>query len=421
MTSKVTKDSSLVRLEKLRRNWTEVVPRGEFWALVAAVFLFNFGMSVFFFLCNLFMLDLGFKERSLGVLASALALGSMVGTIPMGVVAQRFGVKRVLITCLLLMTVAFGARVVLYSYSAQNAFAFLDGVLLSGWVVSVAPAVACAVEERKRPIAFSVIFAVAVAAGSLGGLFGGNMPTWCHDAVFRHTGITLSVINGKRITLLMACVFTALTVWPISRLRNSVTVASLRWPGRPSPFLLRFLVGSAFWAAAVGAFNPFTNVFFVRYLGVPLTQLGDFFSIAQLVQAAGVLLMPIVLRRIGLISGIMAAQLATAATLVLLAMGHRTWHEEVFYCAFLAGQHMCDTPLQSLLMDRVDPQERSSAAAMYFLVVSIAQAAAAMTSGAAISRFDYSPVLFFIAMITGGAAFAFRVLCGVAPELAQNQ
>jgi hypothetical protein len=231
----------------------------------------------------------------------------------------------------------------------------------------------------------------------------------------------LSVINGKRITLLMACVFTALAAWPISRLRNGVTVPSLRWPGRPSPFLLKFLIGSAFWAAAVGAFNPFTNVFFVRYLGVPLTQLGDFFSVAQLVQAAAVLLMPIVLRRTGLISGIMAAQLATAAALALLAMGHRTWHEEVFYCAFLAGQHMCDPPLQSLLMDRVDPQQRSSSAAMYFLVISIVQAAVAMTSGAAIGRFNYPPVLFGIALITGAAAFAFRALCGSAPEPAQNQ
>jgi hypothetical protein len=72
-------------------------------------------------------------------------------------------------------------------------------------------------------------------------------------------------------------------------------------------------------------------------------------------------------------------------------------------------------------MDRVDPQQRSSSAAMYFLVISIVQAAAAMTSGAAIGRFNYPPVLFGIALITGAAAFAFRALCGSAPEPAQNQ
>jgi len=170
------KDSSRGDFDKPLRSWAEGVPRGEFWALAAAAFLFNFGMSVFFFLYNLLMLDMGFKERSLGILASALALGSTAATIPMGVVAQRFGVKRVLITCLLLMALAFGVRVVLFWYPAQIAFAFLDGVLLSGWVVSVAPAVANAVEERKRLTAFSVIFAVGVATGSLGGFFGGNIP-----------------------------------------------------------------------------------------------------------------------------------------------------------------------------------------------------------------------------------------------------
>ena len=421
MTSELTKDLSREGMEKLRRTWIEAVPLGEFWALVAAVFLFNFGMSVFFFLYNLFMLDLGFEERSLGVLASALALGSMVGTIPMGVVAQRFGVKRVLITCLLLMALAFGARVVLFWYPTQIAFAFLDGVLLSGWVVSVAPAVANAVEVRKRPVAFSVIFAVGVATGSLGGFIGGNMPGWCRSEVLRHTRMALSVIDGKRATLLMACIFTALAAWPISKLGAGPRMQSTEWPKRPSSFLLKFLLGSALWAAAVGAFNPFTNVFFVRYLGVPLTQLGDFFSIAQLVQAAAVLLMPLVLRKTGLISGIMAAQLATAATLVLLAVGHRTWHEEVFYCAFLAGQHMCEPALQSLLMNRVDEGERSSAAAMYFLVISVAQAGAAMVAGASIARFNYPPVLIGISIAAAAAALGFRTFCSPIHDVAPNQ
>jgi len=223
--------------------------------------------------------------------------------------------------------------------------------------------------------------------------------------------MTLSIATGEKITLFMACALTALAAWPISRLRNDVPVLAVGWPARPSPLLLKFLIGSALWAAAVGAFNPFTNVFFVHYLGVPITQLGNFFSFAQLVQAAAVLLMPFLLRRAGLISGVMAAQLATACALALLALGHRIWHEEVFYCAFLGGQHMCDPALQSLLMDRVDPAERSSAAAMYFLAISIAQAASATASGAAFERFSYPPVLTGIATATVAAAFGFRILC----------
>jgi predicted MFS family arabinose efflux permease len=399
------------RLARLRRWWTERAPEGEFWALVLAALLFNFGVSVFFFLYNLLMLDLGFRERSLGVLASAMALGSMAGTIPMGIIAQRFGLKRVLTVCLLLLAVGFGARVFLFWYPAQLAFAFFDGVMLCGWVVCISPAVANVVEEEKRPFAFSVLFAVAVATGSLGGAVGGNMPGWWQTFGAHWAGIAVSSVEAKRATLLVACALTALAAWPVTRLHGGAAAQFLRRLQRPSPFLLRFLLANACWAAAVGAFNPFTNVFFVRYLGVPTAHLGNFFSIAQLLQAGAVLLMPFVLRRTGLISGIVAAQFSAAAAVAMLAAGRGLLQEEVIYCCYMAAQHMCDPGLQSLLMDGVAPEERSGAAALNFLVISIAQAGAAAAAGAAFGRFGYPAVLVGIGMATAAAAVAFRILC----------
>jgi MFS family permease len=414
-------DRQTGKLARLSHWWKERAPHGEFWAIVIAALLFNFGMSVFFFLYNLFMLDLGFREQSLGVLASALALGSMAGTIPMGMVARRFGLKKVLIICLLLMAAAFGARVFLFWYPAQIAFAFFDGVMLCGWVVCLSPAVANAVEESKRPFAFSLLFAVAVATGSLGGFVGGNMPDWCQSLGAHYSGRVLSAVDAKRITLLVACVITGLAAWPISRLSSTARSQSPRWMQRPTPFLLRFLLASACWAAAVGAFNPFTNVFFVRYVGVATAHLGNFFSVSQLLQAGAVLLMPFVLQRMGLIPGIMAAQLATALAVGLLASGRGVLRAEVIYCVFMAAQHMCGPGIQSLLMDRVAPEERSGGAALNFLVISIAQAAAAALAGAAFARFGYPPVLVGIAVATFGAALAFRILCAQPRPSEQNQ
>jgi MFS family permease len=406
----VTDSQHVGTFSRLDRWWSERALSGEFWALVVAVVFFNLGVSVFFFLYNLLMLDLGFRERSLGVLASAMALGSMAGTLPMGIIARRSGLKKVLTVCLLVLAAAFAGRVFLSWYPAQIAFAFVDGVMLCGWVVCLSPAVADAVEERKRPFAFSVLFAAAVATGSLGGFVGGNMPGWCQRLGLHYAGLAVSVIESKRITMVAACALTALAVWPISRLRSNAQFPSARWIQRPSPFLVRFLVASACWAAAVGAFNPFTNVFFTRYLGVATAHLGDFFSVAQLLQAGAVLLMPFLLRKTGLISGIMAAQLATAAAVGLLAFGRDLLHEEIIYCVFMAAQHMCDPGFQSLLMDGVAAKERSGATALYFLVISIAQAAAAASAGAAFARFGYPPVLMGIAALVVGAAVGFRIL-----------
>ena len=386
--------------------WMRSKPRGEFWALAVATLFFNLGMSIFMFLYNLFMLDLGFREQSLGVLASAMALGSMVGTIPMGILARRLGTKKVLMTCLFLISLAFGVKVCLLWYPAQVAFSFLDGVMLCGWVVCLSPAVASVVEEPKRPFAFSVLFAVAVGSCSLGGFLGGHMPGWSQRLA------AVSVVEGKRITLLIACIITALGAWPITRLSSELRTQEVRWFHRPSPFLLRFLLSSACWGAAVGAFNPFTSVFFTRYLGVQTAQLGSFFSVAQFVQAGAVLLVPLMVRRAGLITGIMFAQFATAATLGLLAAGHGLLQIELIYCGFMAAQHMSEPAIQSLLMDRVTVGERSVAVAMNFLVVSVAQAGAAAVAGFAFARFGYPAVLPWVAGAVGLAAIIFRTLCG---------
>jgi MFS family permease len=409
--AQVTNSQPIGPLARLDRWWTEQVPRGEFWALVAATLFFNFGVSVFFFLYNIFMLGVGFREQSLGVLASAMALGSVVGTIPIGIVARRVGLKKVLTSCLLLMAAAFGARVFLFWFPGQVAFAFFDGVMLCGWVVCLSPAVANAVEEGKRPFAFSVLFAVAVATGSMGGFVGGNMPGWCQRLVLHYGGTAISVFEANRITLLVACASTALAAWPIARLGTDARSRTVSWIQRPTLFLLRFLLANACWAAALGAFNPFTNLFFVRYLGVPVAHLGDFFAVAQLLQAGAVLMMPIVLRRTGLIPGIVAAQLTTAAAIGLLAAGRGLLHEEVIYCVFMAAQHMCDPGIQSLLMDRVAAEDRSGAAAMNFFLISIAQAAAGGVAGTAFGKFGYPPVLVGIAVATVAAALGFRVLC----------
>ncbi|HWB31638.1 MAG TPA: MFS transporter [Acidobacteriaceae bacterium] len=385
-------------------------PGGQILPLLVAILLFNVGIAVFFFLYNLFMMELGYRERPLGVLAGAMALGSMAGTIPVGILAQKLGNKRILIACLLAVSFALGARLFLLWYPAQVAFAFLDGVMLCGWAICLSPSIASIAEKRRRPAAFSAAFAVAVVAGSVGGFLGGNMPDWFQGLGSRYLSLAVSGINSKRDTLLAACLLTALAAWPVSRLHEQSQPGSFEWIRRPSPFLVRFLLASSCWAAAVGAFNPFTNIFFVRYVGLGAAHLGNFFAVAQLLQAAAVLMMPLLVRRTGLVPGIALAQITTALAVGLLAAGHGVLTEEALYCVFMSAQHMCDPALQNLLMDGVPPGQRSGAASLNFLAVSIAQAIAATVAGAAYQRFGYPAVLMAIAGAVVAAAFGLWLL-----------
>jgi predicted MFS family arabinose efflux permease len=247
------------------------------------------------------------------------------------------------------------------------------------------------------------------------------LPGWVQHLAIRAFGLTISPVEGKRISLLTACGVVGLAALPISRLKGEGRTEGVSWLERPSPFLLRFLFASACWGAALGAFNPFSGVFFVRGWGVETARLGSFFSVAQLVQALALLFVPLILRWTRLIPGILVMQLTTAATLALLGIGRNLLQIQLIYCGFMAAQHMTEPAIQSLLMDRVKQKERSTATSMSYLVLSLAQAAAASMTGFAYVRFGYPIVLMVVAGGAAAAALIFRILCGPAHESVLEQ
>jgi len=391
------------------------VPAGEFWLLAAATLLFNCGISVFFFLYNLYLLDTGLGESAMGWLTSAMVIGSMVGTLPMGWLASRYGNQRVLSISLLLMGVAFASRVCLPGMVLQSGVAFLSGVLLCGWMVCLSPALAAVVPAGKRSTAFSMLYAFAIAAGSAGAVIGGSLPQHCQSLF---SALALSSGSAKRIMILVGCTFISLAAWPITKLSGQGTTNCVQWTHRPSPYLVRLLLAGACWSAAVGAFNPFAGVYLTRCLAFSLPRLGVFFSIAQVVQAVAVLLFaPWIMRRLGTMSAILAMQLATGIAMLGMALERGTLPIETLYCAFMIAQQMSQPGMQVLLMDHSPKDARSQMAAMNYLGVALAQAAAAAMAGHALEHFSYPTVLVGVAAAILLAALSFRALCSTAPQV----
>jgi predicted MFS family arabinose efflux permease len=176
-----------------------------------------------------------------------------------------------------------------------------------------------------------------------------------------------------------------------------------------SRFLLRFLVPFALWHLATGAFNPFNNVYFAR-LRFSIQQIGTIFSASQLVQLVAVLLAPIVIRRFGLVNGIVWMMIATSAGLGMLAAEPPGLFAALAYSAYMAFQWMSEPGLNTLLMNNVKEGERSGASAMNFLVAFGAQAIAAFGAGRLIEDSGYAPVLFGAALLALVASVLFRGL-----------
>lgn len=386
---------------EMTRKWLANAPRGQFWFFFTASLFFSFGFSVFFFLFNLYLLGFGFTERTLGLIGGLMAMGGIVGTIPAGICAERFGLRMTLIGGLGLTVFFSLLRIFILAGPAQLALAFLAGMTLCSWAVCLSPAVAALTRDHQRPFAFSLMFSSGIGVGALGALVAGRLPGLLPR---------LAAIEAKRATLELACGVAALAIVPLSRVSVRSAVAHVRPSWSIHPFLLRFLPAMAIWALVTGAFPPFANVYFVHHLGVSLQTMGSIFSLSQLVQFLAVLCAPLLFRRTGLVKGVFITQIATGAALAGLGMIHGGIHAAWMYAVYMALQCMNEPGIYSLLMDRIPLPERNRASAFTFFVSSGSQAIASAIVGEAIVRFGYSSVLFGIAGLAVVAAILFAGL-----------
>jgi MFS family permease len=399
-------------LRRLRSWWSAETLSRQFWIFFVAAFFFDFGIALYFFLFNLFLANLHFNERAIGIIVGAFTLGNVAGTIPSSILARRVGLQKLLLFSFIAVPLVSICRTTVESMPAQIVLAFLTGVALSSWPVCFAPTIAKLTTKENRVFGFSISFATGIGLGSLAGLAGGSLPD-----LLRSSHLSASTTGGMRLVLISASLFVACGIWPILHLHLTAPEKSeSRVPFTFHPYLARFLPVFALWSLVSGAFIPFAPIFFHKQLGLSLQRVGAVFSAAQLVQAFAVLAAPLLYRRVGVVAGIVCAQVVAGGAILALCFGHSVHVLIPVYLVFTAAQFGATPAFYSLIMSRVPESERSSASAAQNITGSLVQAGSAAFTGSLIVRHGYSSVFAVNALLSLMAAtFSFALLSSHRP------
>lgn len=387
---------------------------GPFRLLAASALLYNLGISLILFLHGLFLFGNGWHERSIGMVTSAMVLGGVVGVVPLARLTRRFGLRDVLVASLLAAALLFAGRTLLLAFPLQLMLSFCAGIALAGWIVCVSPAIAHFVAVKHQPSAFSRLFAVSVAAGGLGGVLGGYVPGWMrrHGLHILRSGFSLHLADStcERVALLLGCTILAASAVPALGLPKQGEADTSSEPHFRDANLLRCILAIACWTLAVGLFNPFVSLFFVRQIHMSVDRLSLTFCVVQFVQALVLVGVGGRLQRsLGVVPSIVLLQILAGAMLLLLSRGGTAINMAVLYGLFMVLQRVCDPIFQFALMNVTRAAERSMATAVCYFAVSLAQAVSASAGGYALERFGYSPVL----LAAGLAAVAAAALSSV--------
>lgn len=374
----------------------------SFWLFLLASCLFNTGMFIYVLLYNLYLLDIGYREDFLGLMSSFMTAGNVAGTFGAVVLTRRIGLQRSVVVCIAGTATIAVLRSLVVAESALLGLAFLGGIFFALWAISITVIIAQTTTVEVRPFGFSVYLATVIGIGIVADPLGGHLPIWLGN-LFNNA----NAAANKQMALLVGCAFLYLATLPLlfMKLGDQSKNEQLKYPR--SAFVFRFMLAVAVLNIATAAFNPFANAYFAQYLKVPVNEIGIIFSGGQIAQVIAILLSPLILKRLGMISGIMCMELAAGISLALLATGTTTWGAAMGFAGYMAFQWMDEPAMESLLMTKVRPDERSGASAMMYMTIFASGAIAAPSAGKGLTLFGYPTVLGLAAvlLIIGGLLF----------------
>ncbi len=285
------------------------------------------GYQLFF---NLYIVEAGYSRSFLGLLNAAPSISALILGVPMGLLSDRIGRKRAMIMGFAIANCGIIAMILFHSEAAMLAMALLFGVGGQLYMISQAPFMMKASDDRTRDILFSFSYGMFPLASALGNFIAGYMP----DAFTNLLGLTTSVSAYKAVVLFS--VFSSfLVLLPLAFIRekkvalleakvDEIRPKSSIWKVLSRPLTLKLALPNLVIGFGAAILVPYFNVYFSEHYQMSDSSLGTLFSAGALVTGVACLIGP---RLVGNLGGkIRTVLLGQSISLVfLLAIGFSPW------------------------------------------------------------------------------------------------
>jgi MFS family permease len=366
------------------------------------------GLGVHQVLFNLYLVEAGFDEAFVGRTVSLNAAGLALAALPAGLLADRWGRWRCLITGGLIDAIALSARASVTEPSVIFGATFLAGIGQAMIAIAAAPFLTEHSGPRERTHLFSAFFASSLLAGVLGNMIGGSTP----KALLQLPDfLRPDLFHAYRFTLVLGGVIELASVVPLLALRGlreePVRVAADGADRHATRRLVPIALNALLIGAGAGLVIPFMNLYFRSRFGCSSAQIGVFFSMAQISTAIAALVAPLLARRFGRLRTGIGFQLGSLPFLVTLGAEQRLG---VAVGAFLgrATLMQASTPLiQAFIMEALPVSLRARATSLTNLVWNVGWASSAALAGTLIQRAGYAVPFYTTAVLYAIAALMF--------------
>ena len=379
---------------------------------LVGVFLFGLGQSIFTLIFNLYLRALGYSDSGIGQILSKVSIGAAVAALPAAFLFRRAPARTLLVLAGALTALGYTLQSTFRAPELLLLLAFVTGMVITVFRLSIAPVIMKETGPGARPFLFSASFGVLFASAIVGSIVGGALPHF-----FR-------TFNGEeqgalRATLYAGCVLTLLSTVPFFAMTEPAGAEKKPPPSaleQVRDFLeidwglhLRLILPAALVGLGAGLIIPFMNLYFRDRFGLTEGEIGALFGVMQGFMVVGNLFGPAVSRRMGLVGGVVATQLASVPFMIVLALsGSFPLVAAAFFLR--SGLMNMNQPLAShFAMEVVPRRDHAVTNSLLSLAWFLAWSISADIGGALIERRGYTGPLLIAAALYVAASILYWI------------
>jgi MFS family permease len=290
-----------------------------------------------------------------GVIITVMGLTLVAESIPLGIAADRFGRRKMLVignlcASLSLIGFAFTTNIALLLIVA-----ILEGTGEAAYAVSVGALLAEKSGDQKRTAGFSLLAFQGWIAGAIGSGIIASVPA------FRIVGLDL---REAHIVLYLAVGLLNLSITPLMlRISEGAKFPGFKeiLPKKSGRVLIKFSAYSVMIAVGAGLFVPLMLYWFAAAYGVPDHVSAPVMTFTYLLTAFAVFSSPRLARKFGLVRATVLTQGASTTFMFLIPSSPTFTIAATLYVARVFLMNLSNPLTQSLIMGLVSPDERGMA------------------------------------------------------------
>jgi len=298
----------------------------------------------------------GLSFNLMGLIVTIMGVSTFATSIPMGIAADKYGRKRILILSNIIASVIIAAFALTTNTALLITAAAFEGVSEAASSASTSALLAAKCEDTKRNSAFSMFgFAQSTAfgLGAIAILATSSMTSFSNKENHVLLYVTLAVLS----------LFSTFIIFKVNESKSPKADASIRelLPKKSKDVLAKYVITGAIIALGAGMVVPLMTAWMKAQYGIADSLSGPILGVSSIVIGVSILAAPSLAKGFGLINAIVVTEAISTIFMFVTPLSPNYIVASVVYTLRALLMNVSSPLAQSMIMGLVPEDERGAA------------------------------------------------------------